>query len=105
MIKQSINIFEENMAVDTLSFDELAGWTAKIQIELHRGTPLHINGNAVMLDRMREYFDMRFTVEKAQELFGANYEAILAAVQTGDYVPGGDIEAALIAEAVAQLGE
>ena len=105
MITQALNIVKENMAVDALSFDELAGWTAKIQIELHRGTPLHINGNAVMLDRMREYFDMRFTVEKARELFGANYEAILTAVQTGDYVPGGDIEDALIAEAAAQLGE
>lgn len=105
MITQTLNIVSENMSVDTLSFDELAGWTARIQIELRRGTQLSINGKAVTLDRLREYFDMSLTVEKAQELFGANYEAILTAVQTGDYVPGGDIEAALIAAAMAQLGE
>ena len=105
MIKQSINIFEGNMSVESLSFDELAGWTARIQIELQRGTQLSINGKAVTLDRLREYFNMSLTVEKARELFGANYEAILPAVQTGVYVPGGDIEAELIAEAVAQLGE
>ena len=105
MITQSLGIKTENMNVDSLNFDELAGWTARIQIELRRGTQLSINGNAVMLDRMREYFDMSFTVEKAQELFGANYEAILTAVQTGNYVPGGDIEDALIAESMAQLGE
>jgi len=105
VIKQSINIIEENMAVESLNFDELSGWRARIQIELHRGTQLSINGKTVMLDRMREYFDMRFSVEKAQELFGENYDAILAAVQTGIYVPGGDIQDALIAEAMAQLGE
>lgn len=105
MITQSLDIKTENMTVTSLRFDEVAGWTSKIQIELHRGTPLSINGKAVTLDRLREYFDMSLTVEKAQELFGANYEAILTAVQTGDYVPGGDIEDALIAEAAAQLGE
>ena len=105
MITQSLNIAAENMSVNTLSFDELAGWTTQIQIELQRGTPLSINGKSVVLDRMREYFDMSLSVEKAQELFAENHDAILIAVQTGDYVPGGDIEAALIAEAMSQLGE
>ena len=105
MITQTINIVAENMSVESLSFDELAGWTARIQIELRRGASLSINGKAVTLDRLREYFDMSFTAEKAQELFGDNHNAILTAVQTGVYVPGGDIEDELIAEAVAQLGE
>ena len=105
MITQTMNIAAENMTVDTLSFDELAGWTARIQIELNRGTPLTINGKTVTLDRMREYFSMSVSVEKAQQLFGENYAAILTAVQTGDYVPGGDVAAALIAEAMSQLGE
>lgn len=105
MIIQTLSISENNMSVVSLGFDELTGWTARVQIELSRGTLLHINGRSIMLDRMREYFDLNFSQEKAQQLFGANYAAILTAVQTGDYVPGGDVEAALVAEAMAQLGE
>jgi hypothetical protein len=105
MITQVLNISAQNMSVVSLGFDELAGWTARVQIELSRGTLLSVNGRSIMLDRMREYYDLNFSQEKAQELFGENYAAILTAVQTGDYVPGGDVEAALIAEAMAQLGE
>lgn len=105
MITQVLNISANNMSVVSLGFDELTGWTARVQIELGRALPLLINDRRVWLDRMREYFDLNFSQEKAQQLFGENYAAILIAVQTGDYVPGGDVEAKLIAEAMAQLGE
>jgi hypothetical protein len=105
MITQVLNISANNMSVVSLGFGELSGWTARVQIEISRGTLLSINGRSIMLDRMREYFDFTFSQEKAQQLFGENYAAILTAVQTGDYVPGGDVAVALIAEAMAQLGE
>lgn len=112
-LNQTLQIPVSGLSVEAISYtDEVeveegivpANWSVVIQIELNRGTHVEINGEPVVLDRLREYYTMRLSVEDMQDLLGENYEAVLFVVENGDYLPDGEVAAALIAQAALQLG-
>lgn len=110
--EQSILVFDTALSVSEIDYTQEmeteetttpATWVVVIQIELKRGTQFEINGQAVVLDRLREYYTMRLSVEDMQDLLGENYGAVLFAVENGDYLPDGEFSAALIAQAALRL--
>lgn len=111
--EQSILVFDTALSVSEIDYTQEmeteetttpATWVVVIQIELKRGTQFEINGQAVVLDRLREYYTMQLSVEDMQDLLGENYGAVLFAVENGDYSPDGEVAAALIAQAALRLG-
>jgi hypothetical protein len=82
-----------------------AAWTASVNFALPRGYMWSLNGIPVTIDRFSTKLEIIIDPADVQSVFGASYDGLLFAAQTGNYQPIGQTRDGFLGLAAQRLFE